>query len=62
MSMELRTPVRVCRAAAERERSGCMYRMYAYEGLYLVTAMERCVAAALHQPRPSAAQLCPALR
>lgn len=37
--MDMQTPVRVCRAAAMQERNGRMYRMYAYEGLYLVQEM-----------------------
>ena len=39
ISMDLKTPVRVCRAAAMQERDGHNYRMYAYEGLYLVMQM-----------------------
>lgn len=42
-SMDMQTPVRVCRAAAMQQRNGHMYRMYSYEGLYLVKALSLCV-------------------
>lgn len=38
-SMDMVTPVRVCRAAGMQARNGREYRMYAYEGLYLVKDM-----------------------
>lgn len=42
MSMDLQTPVRVCRAASSRERNGTVFRMYSYAGLYIVKEMKRC--------------------
>jgi hypothetical protein len=39
VAMDLQTPVRVCRAAGMQVRDGHSYRLYAYEGLYLVRDM-----------------------
>lgn len=42
VAQDMRTPVRVCRAAGIVQRDGLVFRLYAYEGLYLVTDMRLC--------------------